>query len=78
MEIKHTIERPNSAKSCFFEKTEKSLVRLIKEERKKTDKAIWGIKREHCRDLKDKKVSWMTLWYHFGKLRWNEEICREI
>lgn len=38
----------NTAKSCFFEKTnkiEKSLVRLIKEKREKTDKAMEGVKK---------------------------------
>lgn len=63
MEIKHTVEKPNSAKKCFFffctSKIEKSLVRLIKEKRKKTDNTR-NEKREHiygwCRDLKDKKV----------------------
>ena len=63
MEIKHKAEKPHSAKSWFFffwtSEIEKSLVRLIKEKRKKTDNTR-NKKREHiygwCRDLKDKKV----------------------
>lgn len=51
MERKCTVERPNAAKSCFFEKTnkmEKSLVRLTKEKREKTDKAMEGVKKGTC------------------------------